>query len=531
MDILITLAKYLVVSLLLWLLYTKLLRERVSYRIQRVVVIAIPLLSLAATLISFDIFTLDPPDNIEKITNVIELQREYYHDNPFVIIKGEGAKSVIDFDSIIQWMWITISLLFALRYLYSLLIILNIKRLATKNYFPNYTLYRSGLVDTPFSFFRMIFINREIDGERKAIIMEHECAHISHHHYIDRSIIELYTVISWFNPVVWWARREVEAIHEFQADERVIDHNHSIIEYKMLLAEEMGLSSPAIANGFNHSLLKERILRMTHSRSTKGAAIRIAITLAATSMLILLTSFTHLNEDIKRSVIAHAYNLKDILISNSENIPVEKQFELLLASNRVNQEGHIAHRIANMPEEQRLSELERYIRFDKGNRFRFPNDTTEYNYYYLSREQFRVLPDGKYNNVYVYPRDGYTEVDIVLSVPSSDSWWTTLTESSFLIDEKSGDKYKIHSNVDGIPLNRTCVVRNNEHSHIVLTHIFPPLKEGVKSLTYSTSENYFSPKNGIKRPDEKGIKPLKERPYNFKNEGEIITLEKWIGKP
>ncbi len=526
MDILITLAKYLVVSLLLWLLYTKLLREGVSYRIQRVVIISIPILSLAAALISFDIFTLTPPDNIERVANVIELQREYYHDNPFVIIKGEGTKSAIAFDSIIQWIWITISVLFALRYIYSLLTILNIKRLATKNYFPEFTLCRSGLVDTPFSFFRMIFINREIEGERKVIIMEHESAHISHHHYIDRSIIEFYTIISWFNPVVWWARREVEAIHEFQADEMVINSHHSIAQYKLLLAEEMGLSSPAIANGFNHSLLKERILRMTHSRNTKGAAIRIAITLAATSMLILLTSFTHLREEVQMSISEHTQYLRDILISHSDNTPVEKQLKVLLASNKVNQEGHIANRIVNMPEEQRISELERYIRFDKGNRLQFPSDTTEYNYYYLAKDQFKILPKGRYERVYIYPCDGYTEVDVVLSVPSSDSWWTTLTENSFLIDEQSGDRYKIHSNADGIPLNRTCVVRNNESTNIVLTHIFPPLKEGVKSLTFSTSRNDFSPKNGSKRPDETGLKPLKKRPYSFQDEGEVITLEK-----
>ena len=66
--------------------------------------------------------------------------------------------------------------------------------------------------------------------------------------------------LQWFNPAMWLLRRELRAIHEYEADEAVLDSGVDARSYQMLLIKKAaGGRWYSIANSFNHSKLKNRM--------------------------------------------------------------------------------------------------------------------------------------------------------------------------------------------------------------------------------------------------------------------------------
>ena len=61
---------------------------------------------------------------------------------------------------------------------------------------------RNNEVVSPFSFYRMIFINRKLEGEVLRVVLLHEKAHIRNHHYRDTLFIEGLSILCWFNPLI-----------------------------------------------------------------------------------------------------------------------------------------------------------------------------------------------------------------------------------------------------------------------------------------------------------------------------------------
>ena len=121
----------------------------------------------------------------------------------------------------------------------------------------------------PFSFFRLVFMPESLK-EAGALpqIIEHEKVHADQNHSIDLILLEILTIVQWFNPVIWLYRRSLKSIHEYLADEGVIVKGFDKLNYQeLLLGQTLGIQVNDLTNNFNHSLLKNRIIMMTKQRS------------------------------------------------------------------------------------------------------------------------------------------------------------------------------------------------------------------------------------------------------------------------
>ena len=77
----------------------------------------------------------------------------------------------------------------------------------------------TGREQGSFSFFRYAFFPTEnVDPD----IMRHELSHIEHHHSWDILFAELMMVLQWFNPFIYLYKKELQSIHEYQADRDVV---------------------------------------------------------------------------------------------------------------------------------------------------------------------------------------------------------------------------------------------------------------------------------------------------------------------
>ena len=140
----------------------------------------------------------------------------------------------------------------------------------------------------PFSWMRYIVISEKDYRDNPKEILTHERAHIRHHHSWDLILADAFIAWQWFNPAAWLLKREMRAVHEYEADDAVLSAGIEARSYQMLLIKKaVGSSRYTLANSFNHSTLKKRITMMLKEKSSPWARARYLclLPLAALSVM------------------------------------------------------------------------------------------------------------------------------------------------------------------------------------------------------------------------------------------------------
>ena len=127
----------------------------------------------------------------------------------------------------------------------------------------------------PFSWMKYIVISRKDLKENGREILIHEMAHIHHRHSVDLLVADICIFFQWFNPGAWLLKQELQNIHEYEADETVINEGVNAKEYQLLLIKKaVGTRLYSMANSFNHSKLKKRITMMLKEKSSPWARLK-----------------------------------------------------------------------------------------------------------------------------------------------------------------------------------------------------------------------------------------------------------------
>ena len=139
----------------------------------------------------------------------------------------------------------------------------------------------------PFSWMRFIVISRQDLEENGREILIHERAHIRLGHSWDVLLADLCCFVQWFNPAAWLLKRELQSVHEYEADDAVLREGVNAKEYQLLLIKKaVGTRLYSMANSLNHSSLKKRITMMMKPKSNPWARMKYAyvLPLAALTM-------------------------------------------------------------------------------------------------------------------------------------------------------------------------------------------------------------------------------------------------------
>ena len=104
-----------------------------------------------------------------------------------------------------------------------------------------------------FSWGRTIVMNRK-DAEGDPVILLHEQAHVQKAHTLDILLFTAVTLVHWFNPLVWITLSELKLLHEYEADDAVLDKGVDATQYQLLLVRKaVGDKRFTLANGFQHA--------------------------------------------------------------------------------------------------------------------------------------------------------------------------------------------------------------------------------------------------------------------------------------
>jgi beta-lactamase regulating signal transducer with metallopeptidase domain len=216
-----------------------------------------------------------------------------------IILSGNSFEATLsekitsfDLNSLLIWLYFSITSLFILRLAFSVLRTFTIIRKGTvqDTKFPKVVL--SEMDYPPFSFFPYVVIPKKTYERIENLeILEHETAHIKQGHTFDLLFSELLIAFLWFNPFMWLIKRSIVLNHEYLADNFSLKSSRSTKEYqyKLLNIPTSPMNVP-LAHNFS-SLIKNRIVMINKKPTRNYAALKNIIILPLVAILFVMFSF------------------------------------------------------------------------------------------------------------------------------------------------------------------------------------------------------------------------------------------------
>ena len=287
---------------LFYLFFRVLLSKETFHRFNRVALLGVLFLSL---LIPFIEVTTNHQVEVQQTMLTIEQVLLMAEMEP-ATVDATGGVAVYEVASL---SWIEILLLvylagiifFACRNLYSLIRLFRLIHSGKREKLENgTTLVVHEQEIAPFSWMKYIVISRKDLEENGREILIHEAAHIRHRHSIDLLVADICIFFQWFNPGAWLLKQELQNIHEYEADETVINEGVNAKEYQLLLIKKaVGTRLYSMANSFNHSKLKKRITMMLKEKSSPWARLKYLYVLPVAAIAVTAFARPEVSETVE----------------------------------------------------------------------------------------------------------------------------------------------------------------------------------------------------------------------------------------
>ncbi|WP_285827698.1 M56 family metallopeptidase [Bacteroides acidifaciens] len=204
---------------------------------------------------------------------------------------------------------------FTCCHLYSLVCLFRLIRSGRQEKWENGTIlvvHRQAIA--PFSWMKYIVISRKDLEENGREILIHEAAHIRHRHSIDLLIADVCVFFQWFNPGAWLLKQELQNIHEYEADETVINEGVNAKDYQLLLIKKaVGTRLYSMANSFNHSKLKKRITMMLKEKSSPWARMKYLYVLPLAAVAVTAFARPEISEKVEEISAVKVNDLVEIV--------------------------------------------------------------------------------------------------------------------------------------------------------------------------------------------------------------------------
>lgn len=205
----------------------------------------------------------------------------------------------ITFTEVLFYIYLAGLLFLLARIMTGIFTINSIKRKGKKAFYQDIPLVLMKRDLVPFTFLNKIFISEKLYREKDCDdILWHESIHVRQRHYLDLFISELFLALQWFNPSAWIIRKAIRENHEYMADNYAKDRTESLERYQLSLLGIHGLEKALpLANNFNQSIIKKRIIMMNKSKTRPGALLKtlLAIPLVAFIFISLVANTSALN--------------------------------------------------------------------------------------------------------------------------------------------------------------------------------------------------------------------------------------------
>ena len=198
----------------------------------------------------------------------------------------------------------------------------------------------------------------EMDYERFAAeIITHENIHRQKGHFWDLCLATAITVVHWFNPLAWLLRREMKALHEYEADRSTLTQGIHATRYQLLLIEKAaGASRYSVASGFAQSKIKKRIVMMNKQNPNPWARWKALLFIPLAALLTLAFARPEIKRELEQiSAFKGTEILQEIdLLDQKESQMAEVEPDISVISSNSPNFSEVPHR--EMPSKKEREE-------------------------------------------------------------------------------------------------------------------------------------------------------------------------------
>lgn len=268
---------------LFYLCYRILLSKETFHRLNRIALLSIMMLSFVLPFIEITLPKASEMSQpfllLEEAMETVEVKR--------LDVLTETPKH-FPWSALVFVVYASGILFFFLRYVWSMVRMLCLLRTCRKEKRKDgITLYIHRAKVAPFSWMKKIAISEDDLAKHGEAILAHERAHIRNGHSWDLLLVQACVFLQWFNPAAWLLKKELQTLHEYEADEDVICNGMEASIYQLSMIEKaVGTRLFTIANNFNHNLLTKRITMMNKERSRRWACLKYLFVLPLSALVV-----------------------------------------------------------------------------------------------------------------------------------------------------------------------------------------------------------------------------------------------------
>ncbi|MDH1602646.1 MULTISPECIES: M56 family metallopeptidase [Empedobacter] len=282
------------------------------YKINRFYLLFSLIFSLIAPL-----YKIDLPITATE-TNISPELLAFLMQNPELLQQERG----INFGDILNVIYILVGVIFLVRFIYNLYELMFKIKTEEKIEDQEITYILDLDSNQPYSFWKYIFIPKKQLKSLHQNLIDHEKAHCIQKHSLDILLIEIFQILFWFNPLIYFYKKSIKLNHEFLADEYVLKRNSDLKTYQHQILDCIATQNPSMmASNFNFILTKKRLLMMTKNTSKRKVKI-----LSFASLPFILSAFVLFSQkSFAQEVEKKAQKVEQVLEK-----PVQSQAEILL---------------------------------------------------------------------------------------------------------------------------------------------------------------------------------------------------------
>ena len=315
--------------LVVFYIFFKLLMSRSTFfRFNRITLLVgllgctlLPLIELTTTEETFLHTPLYAIHEILQSTESVILNPEQMEDPILISEKNPEINSL-------NWIPVTLAFIYGVGALVTLIWLslstcrlIQLIRTSEKKQFGNYVLVIPQQPTASFSWGKYIVISAADYSQQSEEILLHETMHLRNHHTLDLLFMQIFLLVYWFNPVVWLLKRELQEVHEFEADNGVINTGIDATKYQLLLVKKaVGTRLYSMANGFNHSKLKKRITMMLKEKSNPWARLKYLYVLPLAAIAVTAFARPEISERVEEISAVKVNDLAAIVEAKVEEI-------------------------------------------------------------------------------------------------------------------------------------------------------------------------------------------------------------------
>ena len=267
---------------LLYSLFYFILRKETFHRFNRCCLLFTLMASLLLPMVH--ISTSHPT----AVNQAVMASTEYVTTLPTIVVTAETKAPLLTWNDVlagVYWTGLCIMLLYLILQLVQTYLLIKGGLRHTDKY--GNTVILKEDIKSPFSIFHYIVMSVEDYENHRRNILTHEQEHIRMYHSYDLLLLQVVKVLQWFNPFVWFLENDLKALHEYQADEAVINQGIDAKQYQQLLVvKAVGNRLQPFANNLRRGSLKRRIIMMYQKKSNRWMMLKALFILPVTCFAI-----------------------------------------------------------------------------------------------------------------------------------------------------------------------------------------------------------------------------------------------------